>query len=77
MKVNLLKSYKSIGLTIITCMLFTANTGTAQEYATDLVPDNFIRFHMWDGSIVAGLVTMDAISIETEFGVLEVPVSKI
>ena len=88
MKVNLLKSYKFIGLTLISCMLFTANTGTAQENATassagnqtnatELVPDNFIRFHMWDGSIVAGLVTMDAISIKTEFGVLEVPVSRI
>ncbi len=89
MKVNLLKSYKFIGLTIITCMLFTANTRAAQEIAatasstgnqakaTEQVPDNFIRFHMWDGSIVAGMVTMDVISIQTEFGVLEVPVSRI
>jgi hypothetical protein len=89
MKVNLLKSHKFIGLTIITCMLFATHTCLAQENAVaavpagnlakaaEEVPDNFIRFHMWDGSIVAGLVTLDVISIETEFGVLEVPVSRI
>ncbi|MDA7918562.1 hypothetical protein N9B20_02750 [Mariniblastus sp.] len=89
MKVSLIKPHKFIALTIITCMLLAANTGTAQESAAtaspsgnqaktiDEVPDNFIRFHMWDGSIVAGLVTMDFISINTEFGVLEVPVARI
>ncbi len=89
MKVNLIRPYKFIGLTIITCMLFAANTGASQESpatapvpgnqanTAEQVPDNFIRFHMWDGSIVAGLVTMDVISIKTEFGVLDVPVSRI
>lgn len=89
MKVSSIKPHIFIALTIITCMLLAANTGTAQESAAtaspsgnqakaiDEVPDNFIRFHMWDGSIVAGLVTMDVISIKTEFGVLEVPVARI
>jgi hypothetical protein len=37
----------------------------------------FIRFHMWDGSIVGGDVTVDKIDIETEFGTLQVPIEKI
>ena len=41
------------------------------------VPDNYVRFHMWDGSIVAGEVRVDGISIKTEFGVLEVPIQRI
>lgn len=89
MKVSSIKPHKFIGLVIITCMLLTANTGKAQEDAgtatasgnqakpTEQVSDNFIRFHMWDGSIVAGRVTIDVISIKTEFGVLEVPVARI
>ena len=37
----------------------------------------FIRFHMWDGSIVGGDVTVDKIDIKTEFGTLQVPIEKI
>ena len=37
----------------------------------------FIRFHMWDGSIVGGDVTIDQIDVETEFGTLQVPIEKI
>lgn len=41
------------------------------------VPNNYVRFHMWDGSIVAGEVEVDVLSIETEFGVLQVPIQRI
>ncbi len=41
------------------------------------VDNNFVRFHMWDGTIVAGEVEFDSISVKTEFGVLEVPIEKI
>lgn len=39
--------------------------------------DQFVRFHMWDGSIVSGDVKVEEISVETEFGNLKVPVSQI
>ncbi len=39
--------------------------------------DQFIRFHMWDGSIVGGDVEVEKIDIETEFGTLQVPIEKI
>ena len=41
------------------------------------VAKNFVRFHMWDGTIVAGEVGFDSISVKTEFGVLEVPIEKV
>lgn len=41
------------------------------------VPNNYVRFHMWDGSIVAGEVQVNGISIKTEFGILEVPIQRI
>jgi len=41
------------------------------------VPNNHVRFHMWDGTIVAGEVEFNSISIKTEFGVLEVPIEKV
>jgi signal peptidase I len=39
--------------------------------------DQFIRFHMWDGSIVGGDVTVKKIEVQTEFGSLQVPIAKI
>ncbi len=41
------------------------------------VSPKFVRFHMWDGSIVGGEVQNDAISVRTEFGSLEVPIEEI
>lgn len=41
------------------------------------LPKKFVRFHMWDGSIVGGEVQMDTITVRTEFGSLEVPVEDI
>ncbi|HMP80327.1 MAG TPA: hypothetical protein PKD54_12810 [Pirellulaceae bacterium] len=36
-----------------------------------------VRLHLWDGSIVAGDIGIDAIHIETRFGRLQVPISNI
>ena len=41
------------------------------------LPPRFLRFHMWDGSIVSGEVGVEAIDVKTEFGALRVPVAKI
>lgn len=41
------------------------------------IGDQFIRFHMWDGSIMGGDVSVKAIDVETEFGMLTVPIDKI
>lgn len=41
------------------------------------ISEKFVRFHMWDGSIVGGEVQMETISVETEFGVLQVPIRDI
>lgn len=52
------------------------DTKTIPNTAPQL-PGNYVRFHMWDGSIVAGEVQVDGISVETEFGVLQVPIERI
>ncbi len=39
--------------------------------------EQFIRFHMWDGSIVGGEVTIEKIEVQTEFGTLQIPIGKI
>jgi hypothetical protein len=39
--------------------------------------DRYIRFHMWDGSIMGGEVSIDHIDVETEFGTLQIPIGKI
>lgn len=40
-------------------------------------PQKYIRFHMWDGSILGGEIESDSIDIETDFGPLVVPVSRL
>ena len=37
----------------------------------------YIRFHMWDGAVVGGDVSVDRLSVQTEFGVLEIPIEKL
>jgi hypothetical protein len=43
----------------------------------ETIGDQFVRFHMWDGSIVAGDVVVEGISVRTEFGTLQIPISQI
>lgn len=45
--------------------------------AVKKINEKFVRFHMWDGSIVGGEVQLETIPIRTEFGLLQVPVSDI
>jgi hypothetical protein len=41
------------------------------------LPPDFIRLHLMDGSVIAGRLSMKEITVETLFGNLNVPVSKI
>ena len=43
----------------------------------DSIPPRRIRFRLWDGSVLIGDVEPETIQIETEFGLLNVPVDKI
>lgn len=44
---------------------------------SDSIGDQFIRLHMWDGSIVTGDFMIEQITVSTEFGNLQVPVNQI
>jgi len=37
----------------------------------------YIRFHMWDGAVVGGDVSVDRLLVQTEFGSLEIPIEKL
>ncbi len=52
-------------------------TDTAAIAAKSDIGDQFIRFHMWDGSIVGGDVTFEKIDIDTTFGTLQIPIRDI
>lgn len=41
------------------------------------VGDQNIRFHIWNGLIIGGDLIIDHIDVETEFGALRIPISKI
>jgi hypothetical protein len=41
------------------------------------IEGRYIRFHMWDGLIVGGDASVDAIDVDTEFGPLKIPIGKI
>ena len=44
----------------------------------DEEPENkTVRFHMWDGTIITGEVTIAEIAMNTEFGVLQIPIERI
>ena len=45
--------------------------------ASPSLPPQRIRFKLWDGSILIGDIESSAIQIETEFGLLEIPIEKI
>ena len=52
-------------------------TDTAAIEAKSDIGNQFIRFHMWDGSIVGGDVAFDKIDIDTTFGTLQIPIRDI
>ena len=41
------------------------------------IDERFLRFEMWDGTVVSGIVGIPAIDIETEFGSLQIPISRL
>lgn len=43
----------------------------------DAIGKKYVRFHMWDGAIVGGELAVDALTVDTEFGALEIPIEKI
>lgn len=51
----------------------TAKTNTP----TETIGAQTVRLHMWDGSIVGGELQVNAIDMVTEFGTLQIPISKI
>ena len=42
-----------------------------------VIGKKYIRFHMWDGAVVGGDVSIKRLSVQTEFGSLEIPIEKI
>lgn len=52
-------------------------TDTAAIEAKSDIGNQFIRFHMWDGSIVGGDVAFELIDIDTTFGTLQIPIRDI
>ncbi|QEG21151.1 hypothetical protein [Mariniblastus fucicola] len=42
-----------------------------------LVDPQFLRFEMWDGTVVSGIVSIPAIDVETEFGNLQIPIDRL
>jgi hypothetical protein len=51
--------------------------GSTSTPSIDRIAGKQIRFHMWDGLIVGGDASIDAIDVETEFGSLKIPIEKI
>lgn len=41
------------------------------------VDPQFLRFEMWDGTVVSGVVGVSAIDVETEFGNLQIPIDRL
>ncbi len=55
----------------------TEVSDTASTKATETIGDQFVRFHMWDGLIVAGEIEGESITVKTEFGQLQIPIRQI
>jgi len=52
-------------------------TDISSSVSRNNLNENFIRFYLWDGSIVAGELQVEAISLATEFGTLQIPIKSI
>ena len=44
---------------------------------TPEVDSRFLRFEMWDGTVVSGVVSIQAIDVDTEFGRLQIPIDRL
>jgi signal peptidase I len=50
---------------------------SASVETNDAIGKKYIRFHMWDGAVVGGDVSMHQLQVQTEFGSLAIPIEKI
>lgn len=41
------------------------------------IDSQFLRFEMWDGTVVSGIVSIEAIDVDTEFGRLRIPIDRL
>jgi hypothetical protein len=55
----------------------TSKTATFEKAATVELPAQYIRLHLMDGSVISGDLAVKEIKIQTEFGLLTVPIAKI
>ena len=51
------------------------DSASVDEVST--IGKKYVRFHMWDGAVVGGDVSIERLLVQTEFGSLEVPIEKI
>ena len=51
------------------------DSASVDEVST--IGQKYIRFHMWDGAVVGGDVSVERLSVQTEFGSLKIPIGKI
>ena len=52
-------------------------TDSSSSVSPNKLNENYIRFYLWDGSIVSGDLQVEAISLATEFGTLQIPINSI
>jgi len=52
------------------------STDSLKTEAPEIDPQ-FLRFEMWDGTVVSGIVSIPAIDVETEFGDLKIPIERL
>ena len=52
------------------------STESLKQEAPEIAPQ-FLRFEMWDGTVVSGIVNIEAIDVETEFGRLRIPIDRL
>lgn len=50
---------------------------SSQQESKDSIPSQFLRIQMWDGTVVSGTVSIEAIDVDTEFGALRIPIERI
>jgi len=62
----------------------TAEAAQEEAVSTDSLKQDipeidpqFLRIEMWDGTVVSGVVGVPAIDVETEFGSLKIPISRL
>lgn len=52
------------------------STASLKPQAAEVDPQ-FLRFEMWDGTVVSGIVSVPTIEVQTEFGNLTIPIERL